>query len=86
MDYGPFLLFDGLGSVLWLAALLAAGRFFGDLLKHDPSLLDWAGRFSGALLVLGIVGFFVGRIYRRRMILKQLVAARPGTGGVEETA
>jgi len=76
MGYGPFLLFDGIGALAWLGALLAAGRFFGDLLKRDPSLLDWVGRFSGALLVLGILGFFVGRIVRRRMVLKKLVAAR----------
>jgi membrane protein DedA with SNARE-associated domain/rhodanese-related sulfurtransferase len=76
MSYGGFLLFDGIGSTLWLTALLAAGRFFGDLLKRDPSMLDWAGRFSGALLVLGIVGFLVGRVMRRRMVLKKLVASR----------
>jgi hypothetical protein len=37
------------------------------MLKRDPSLLNWAGRFSGALLVLGIIGFFLGRVYRRRV-------------------
>jgi membrane protein DedA with SNARE-associated domain/rhodanese-related sulfurtransferase len=76
MGYWPFLLFDGIGATLWLGALLGAGRFFGDLLRRNPSLLDWAGRFSGALLVLGILGFFVGRVVRRRMVLKKLVAAR----------
>jgi membrane protein DedA with SNARE-associated domain/rhodanese-related sulfurtransferase len=76
MAFAPFLLFDGIGSVLWLGALLAAGRFFGDLLQRDPGLLDWAGRFSAALLVLGVLGFFVGRVVRRRMILRKLVAAR----------
>jgi membrane protein DedA with SNARE-associated domain/rhodanese-related sulfurtransferase len=76
MGYWPFLLFDGIGALAWLGALLATGRFFGDLLKRDPSLLDWVGRFSGALLVLGILGFLVGRIVRRRAVLKKLVAAR----------
>src|ERR1035437_5450659 len=76
MAYGSFLLFDGIGAAAWLGALLATGRFFGDLLKRDPSLLDWAGRFSGALLVLGILGFFVARVLRRRMVIKKLVAAR----------
>ena len=76
MGFGRFLFFDGIGSALWLGALLAAGRFFGNLLQRNPSLLDWAGRFSGALLVLGIVGFFVGRVVRRRMVIKKLVAAR----------
>ena len=51
--------------------LLALGRFFGDLLKRDPSLLNWAGRFSGALLVLGVAGFFLARLIRRRMVLKE---------------
>ena len=46
------------------------------LLKRDPSLLNWVGRFSGALLILGIVGFFIGRLFRRRMVLKKLAASR----------
>lgn len=76
MGYANFLLFDGIGAALWIGTLLAGGRLFGDLLKRDPSLLNWIGRFSGALLVLGIVGFFVWRVYRRRVVLKKLVAAR----------
>jgi membrane protein DedA with SNARE-associated domain/rhodanese-related sulfurtransferase len=76
MGYWPFLLFDGIGAAAWLGTLLAVGRFFGDLLQRDPGLLDWAGRFSGALLVLAILGFFLGRVLRRRMVLKKLVAAR----------
>ena len=76
MGFGPFLFFDGIGASLWVGTLLAVGRFFGDLLKRDPSLLNWAGRFSGALLVLGILGFFVAASLRRRMILKKLAAAR----------
>ena len=76
MGYGSFLFFDGIGAALWVGALLVAGRFFGDLLKRDTSLLDWAGRFSGGLLLLGIIIFFVGRVLRRRMILKELAASR----------
>jgi membrane protein DedA with SNARE-associated domain/rhodanese-related sulfurtransferase len=71
-----FLFFDGIGATLWVGALLTAGRFFGDLLKRNAGLLNWAGRFSGALLVLGIVGFFLMRLYRRRAVLKKLAAAR----------
>ena len=76
MSFPTFLFFDGIGASLWIGALLVLGRFFGDLLKRDTSLLDWAGRFSGALLALGIVGFFVARLLRRRMILKDLAAMR----------
>lgn len=76
MAYGSFLVFDGIGATLWVGALLAGGRFFGDLLKRDPSMLNWVGRFSGALLVLGILVFFAGRVYRNRTSLKKLAAAR----------
>ncbi len=76
MAYGEFLLFDGLGVTAWVGALLTLGRLFGDVLERDANLLDWAGRFSGALLILGIVGFLVARIVRRRMVLRELAAAR----------
>jgi membrane protein DedA with SNARE-associated domain/rhodanese-related sulfurtransferase len=76
MGFARFLFFDGIGATLWVGALLAAGRFFGDLLKRDTSLLDWTGRFSGALILIGVIVFFIGRLLRRRMILKELAAAR----------
>src|SRR5277367_1456251 len=58
MSFGRFVFFDGIGAALWLSALMIVGRLFGDLLKRDPSLLNWVGRFSGALLLLAILGFF----------------------------
>ena len=76
MSLGRFLFFDGIGASLWLLALLTGGRLFADALKRDPSLLNLVGRFSGVLLVLGILGFFIVRVYRRRMVLKKLVASR----------
>jgi len=76
MSYGAFLLFDGLGAILWTGALLLAGRLFGDVLKKNPGLFDWVGRFSGALLIVGILGFFIARVWRRRRLLRQLVQAR----------
>lgn len=76
MNLGTFLLFDGLGATIWLAALLTVGRLFGDALKRDPSALNWVGRFSGAILLLAILGWFVARIYRRRVVLRNLVKSR----------
>jgi membrane protein DedA with SNARE-associated domain len=76
MAYGKFVFFDGIGATLWLGAILAAGRFFGDILKRDPSLLNWVGRFSGAILIGAIFAFLIGRIYRRRRLLKNLVSSR----------
>jgi membrane protein DedA with SNARE-associated domain/rhodanese-related sulfurtransferase len=76
MSYAEFLFFDAIGATAWTGALLAVGRLFGDALKRDPSLLNWAGRFSGALLVIGIAAFVLARVLRRRMVLKGLVSAR----------
>jgi len=76
MGAGAFLLYDIFGCTFWVGTLLILGRWFGDALKRDPHLLDWVGRFSGALLFLGIVGFFVGRLWRRRLVLKKLAASR----------
>jgi membrane protein DedA with SNARE-associated domain/rhodanese-related sulfurtransferase len=76
MALNRFLIFDGLGATLWITALLTAGRLFGDALKKDPSLLNWVGRFSGALLILGILGFVAVRLIRRRQFLRKLVQSR----------
>jgi membrane protein DedA with SNARE-associated domain/rhodanese-related sulfurtransferase len=76
MGYASFLLFDSIGATLWIGTLLTVGRVFGDILQHDPRMLDWVGDFSAALLLLGIVIFLTGRIVRRRMVLKNLAEAR----------
>jgi membrane protein DedA with SNARE-associated domain len=76
MSMRRFLLFDAAGSVIWTGSLLLAGRFFGDLLTRDPRVLNWAGRFGGLLLILGILGFLVSRIYRRQSFMKKLRTAR----------
>lgn len=76
MNLGTFLFFDGIGASLWLLALLITGRLFGDALKRDPNVLDWVGRFSGAILLLAILGWFGARVYRRRAVLKKLIQSR----------
>jgi membrane protein DedA with SNARE-associated domain/rhodanese-related sulfurtransferase len=76
MPFAEFLFFDFIGATIWVGTLLLSGRIFGDALKRDPSLLDWVGRFSGALLLLGILGFFAARVYRRRLVLRRLVSSR----------
>jgi len=76
MSYLNFLFFDGIGATLWVGTLLFVGRVFGKALQRDPRMLDWAGQFSAALLVLGIAGFLVARVIRRRMVLQNLAQAR----------
>jgi membrane protein DedA with SNARE-associated domain/rhodanese-related sulfurtransferase len=83
MALDRFLAFDAMGATLWVSALLGAGRLFGDALKKDPSLLNWVGRFSGALLLLGILGFVTVRLIRRRAFLRKLVQSRLEPGDLK---
>ncbi|MGB8259642.1 MAG: VTT domain-containing protein [Terracidiphilus sp.] len=76
MSLADFLLYDGIGSVLWIGGLLTAGRFCGRMIALSPGLLDTLDRIAGLLLVLGIAGFFVVRVIRRRRSLRKLVEAR----------
>lgn len=76
MAYGEFLWLDGIGSVVWIGTLLLAGRLFGDALKRNPGLLEEVGKFSGALLLLGVVGWFLARLWRRHRTLRKLAASR----------
>jgi membrane protein DedA with SNARE-associated domain/rhodanese-related sulfurtransferase len=76
MPVGRFLAFDAAGSLIWVGALLGSGRLFGDILDKNPRALDWAGRFGGALLVLGVLIFLGIRIYRRYAFLRKFRTAR----------
>jgi rhodanese-related sulfurtransferase len=59
-----------------VGALLLVGRVFGDIIDKDPRVLNWMGRFGGALLILGILGFLASRIWRRQSYLRKLRTAR----------
>ncbi len=76
MRLAPFLFFGGLGAAFWAGTWIIVGRFFGDALRRDPNLLAWAARFSGALLLAAVAGVLIGRIVRRRAVLRTLAAAR----------
>ncbi|WP_263353752.1 VTT domain-containing protein [Acidicapsa acidisoli] len=76
MSLRRFLVFDAGGSIAWAGSLLLAGRLFGDLIAKDPSVLNWLGRFGGALLILGILAFLASRIYRRYSYLRKFRTAR----------
>lgn len=76
MPFAEFLSFDAVGSLIWVSAFLVGGRVFGDALKRDPGLLAWVGRFSGGLLVVGVLVFFAARLVRRRMLLRQMTQSR----------
>ncbi len=76
MGFGTFLALDGVGGALWCSTFLAGGGIFADALDRDPRAFAWMERFSGALLVALVAAILVGRVLRRRAILRKLDAAR----------
>lgn len=76
MSFGAFLALDGLGSAFWCGAFLACGRFFADALRRDPHASAWMARSSGALLLGLVAAILLGRVLRRRAILRKMHAAR----------
>lgn len=71
-----FLIFDGVGALLWAGAGVVAGRAFhraiGDLLTALTSLGWWA-----VVIVAGVVGLFIaGKWLERRSFYRQLRMAR----------
>lgn len=76
MSTASFLLYDTAGSVLWIGALLAAGSAFAGALNQRVAVIAWVGRFSGALLAVGIAAFLVARLVRWAMAASEMGAAR----------
>ncbi len=64
MRYSVFLLYD--------AALIFAGRFFGDIIHRNQELLHWMGHVASVVLVLVVVIWFLYRVWKKWSILRQV--------------
>lgn len=76
MGYGKFALYDTAGILLWSLTVTLGGRFFGDILRHNPHALAIAGHFAVAIFALLFIGFLVWRMLQRRAFLRSLRMAR----------
>lgn len=67
----PFLIFDGLGALLWSAGYCFAGYLFADRLDIIAATL---GRISGILAILlgGVLCYFIWRAWELIRIIRQL--------------
>jgi membrane protein DedA with SNARE-associated domain len=71
-----FLLFDGLGVLLWIGTFELLGYLFSDQLED---VVGYASRFGGLLFVLlagGLVGYVAWKYVQRRRFLHSLRVAR----------
>lgn len=95
MRFPEFVMYDMAGTLVWAAAWLFAGRFFGDIAERSSKLFATLTHFAGALVLLMILGTIIYRYVQRRQFLAELRGLRlePGqllamieeahTGGAE---
>lgn len=76
MGYGKFVVFDAGGILMWSIAVTLGGRFFGDILKHNPLVFSQAAHFSAIIFVLLLAGFLGWRMLQRRAFLRSVRMAR----------
>jgi membrane protein DedA with SNARE-associated domain/rhodanese-related sulfurtransferase len=76
MKYRIFLLYDMAGTFLWVASFVLLGRFFGDAIRRNESLLQWLSRSAFALLILVVLGIVSYRLMRQRSFLRKIRTLR----------
>jgi membrane protein DedA with SNARE-associated domain len=80
MSLPRFLVFDALGSLIWVSVFVGLGYVFSNQLE---SVVDYASRFGwyfGALLILGLAGYIGRKILIRRRFMRDLSVARISPG------
>ncbi len=76
MTLPVFVLFDGLGVLLWMVVYFFLGYYFGEKVEeHSQSMLA-ALRWIGILVLIFVVAFAVWKIVQRRRFLRQLALDR----------
>jgi membrane protein DedA with SNARE-associated domain/rhodanese-related sulfurtransferase len=76
IGYPTFLLYDGLGTLLWAATWLLAGRFFGDIAEKSQRFYSGLGHFAVLLVVAAVIAVIVWRVVKLRQFRSQLVELR----------
>jgi len=76
MSLSRFLIFDGLGSLLWGAVFVSLGYAFSDQLGTVAEYATSFGWWFGAILVLGLAIYLGRKIYKRKRFMKSLRVAR----------
>lgn len=73
---GRFLLFDGIGALLWSGLAVALGAVFHEAVNSLLERLEDLGRLALPVLLALIVAFVVWKLLRRQLFLRQLRMAR----------
>jgi len=76
MGFREFALYDMAGTLVWAAAWLFAGRFFGDIIGRSSQLFATIAHFAVALVLVMILGMIIYRYVQRRRFLTELRGLR----------
>jgi len=76
IPYATFLLYDGLGTLLWASTWLLAGRFFGDIAEKSTRFYAGLGHFAVLLVAAAVIAVIVWRVVKLRQFRSQLVQLR----------
>jgi membrane protein DedA with SNARE-associated domain/rhodanese-related sulfurtransferase len=71
-----FLLYDGLGSLIWIIAFIAPGYFFSNQLEKIASQVAELGSLLALLLVGSLAAYIVYKYIHRQRLLRELRIAR----------
>jgi membrane protein DedA with SNARE-associated domain/rhodanese-related sulfurtransferase len=75
MPLVQFLLWDGLGALLWVSFYLTLGFIFRRRLEELADYFEGASRSFAVVLVSAIVAYIGFKVYRRRRFLRNVAAA-----------
>lgn len=76
LPYRIFLIYDIAGTLLWGTSFVLLGRFFGDAISRNSSLLHWVSRSALALVLFIIVGILITRLARQQAFLRKIRTLR----------
>jgi len=71
-----FLLFDGLGTLMWVGVLILLGYKFGDEIKDLTIQTSGLGPWIGLVVPVGLATYIVWKYIQRKMFLHRLAIAR----------
>lgn len=73
---GRFVLFDGLGALLWIGSAVLLGGLFSSTVEDLLAVLGQLGQWGLLLLVLAFAAFIARRWWSRRQVIRSLRMAR----------
>lgn len=76
VPYATFLAYDTVGTLLWAAAWLFAGRFFGDAIERSHRAFVMVEHWSGLLVAAAVIAVITYRLAKREQFRRELRGLR----------